>query len=939
MERILTYNLGENIIEKTADFICENFAKEKHDFSKVACVFGGRRPSLFLRRALAKKIKNSFYPPHIFTSDEFVVHIINKESSFKQINDLEASYFIYRLVKQKVPSLLKGRRNFSDFLPWAREIHSFIEQVDLEDVDDNHLSHVEKSASIGYDIPAGINTLLEHIIGIRQAYHKYLAKEKAYSRGWIYLKASKLIREISFDEFDAVIFCSFFYLHKTELQIIKEIHRREKAVFIFQGSALQWSVLAKNAKELGIPIAPEKEITVNPKLHLYQGFDTHSQVCMVREVLKHIEDKQNTVIVVPEPQALVALLSEVSSVLNECNVSMGYPLKRSSLYALLDALRKAQLSRKDAKYYAKDYLNLMRHPLVKNLKLSNDPLVTRIMVHKIEELLKGREESSIAGSLFLSLAEIENEEKIYLLTEQALGNMNIVLGDNECKTTLSALHDLFFKRWEENDNLYRFCENLKSLLDTLLDKSMLAKFPFNLAVVKSLQEIAFEMEGLSFKEETIAPDEIWEIFQQKLENEKVSFIGSPLKGAQILGLFETRSLMFDNVIVMDVNESVLPKLKVNEPLIPREVMLGLGLNRLEKEEEIQRYQFNSLISCARNVHLIYEKNEVKEKSRFIEEFLWKIQKEKKSLEVITVPRASFCINVMPQVMAVQKTAEIVEFMKKSRYSASRINNYLSCPLQFYYQYVLGLQEKEDLLDEPQAPHIGNFIHELLEETFSKFKGKEPLIDKKFEKYFFGRMEEKFANDLARRMKTDSFLLKKIIKNRLQRFLDNERERNVARIICLEEKRRDEIFINNEQIEFVYTVDRIDEMPDESLIIIDYKTGGSDVAPKRLSALENMQMNIDSIKGSIKSFQLPLYYYFVTKQLPDKKINAQTYNLRTLERKSFISEKDFACKERIMEICLEALGAVFTEIFDAAIPFIPKKEERKCEFCGFSALCK
>jgi len=55
---------------------------------------------------------------------------------------------------------------------------------------------------------------------------------------------------------------------------------------------------------------------------------------------------------------------------------------------------------------------------------------------------------------------------------------------------------------------------------------------------------------------------------------------------QILGLFETRSLNFENVIIIDVNEGILPSLNIYEPLIPREVMINLDISRIEKEEEI-----------------------------------------------------------------------------------------------------------------------------------------------------------------------------------------------------------------------------------------------------------------------------------------------------------------------------------------------------------------
>jgi hypothetical protein len=939
MERVITYNFGENFIEKIANFLYDNFSNKSRDFSRIAVIFGGRRPSLFLRRALAEKIKDAFYPPRSFAIDEFMQYVVSKDSQLERLGELDTSYLIYQITRQKATAMLKGRQNFSEFLPWARQIHSFIEQVDLENIDDKSLIHVEKSASIGYDIPPDINVLLEHINGIRIAYHDYLTKEKKYSRGWIYLEASRLVKERAFGEFDAVIFCNFFYLHRTELEVMKEVYRKEKAVFIFQGTSAQWPVLAKNAQELNISIATEKEIATQPELSLYQGFDMHSQICLVREILSKIKDKENTVIILPRPQALIALLSEVSSLLNGYNVSMGYPLEKSSIYVLLEALAKSQNSRKAGKYYAKDYLNLLRHPLAKNLRLKNEPQVTRVIVHKIEELLQGREESSIGGSLFLSLSKIENEEKIYFLAKQTLRNIGIDLEEAECKENLKELHNLFFRIWEDNDNLLKFSASLQCLLDTLINNSMLAKFPFNLKIIEKLDEIKIELESISFKEEIFEGGEIWDIFRQKLRNETISFIGSPLKGAQILGFLEARSLCFKNVIVMDVNESILPTLKINDPLIPREVMLNLGLNRLEKEEEIQRYQFNSLIQSAVKVHLVYEKNEVKEKSRFIEELFWKMQKERRSLEVINIPRASFSVNVMPKAISIPKTAENIDFMKRATYSASRVNTYMNCPLQFYFQYVLGLEEKSDLLEEPEAPHIGDFIHELLEETFAKFKNSTPLLDKRFEKYFFERMEEKFENDLGRRMKTDSFLLKRIIRNRLERFLESERKRNVAKIICLEEKRKDTLAINNEEISFVYTVDRIDQMQNESIIIIDYKTGGANVSPKRFQTLEKMSMDIESIKEDIRSFQLPLYYHFVSRQLPDKEVNAQLYSLRTLERKSFISEADSPHKSRIMEVCLKALGVVFQQMFNPDIAFTPSKEEQKCGFCGFSALCK
>jgi ATP-dependent helicase/DNAse subunit B len=368
-------------------------------------------------------------------------------------------------------------------------------------------------------------------------------------------------------------------------------------------------------------------------------------------------------------------------------------------------------------------------------------------------------------------------------------------------------------------------------------------------------------------------------------------------------------------------------------------MLSLGLNRLEKEEEIQRYQFMRLISSANNVHLVYEENQEKEKSRFIEELLWKRQKQEGKLEVFTIPKASFSVRVRPRTASIKKTPDMLEFLKGKTFSASRINTYLACPQQFYFQYVLGLKEKEDLLEGPDAAGIGTFIHELLEEAFEKFKGRKPLIDSAFRKNFFKLMDDKFEKEISRRMKSDSFLLKGIIRVRLDKFLDNERERDVAKIICLEETRTGQIPLNNELIDFKYTVDRIDQLADRSFLIIDYKTGGSNYAPKSFNTLKSMEMNHEAIKNDIKSFQLPIYYYLISKDFPDAKINAELYNIRKLERKPFISEADYSKKDKIMQICLEALSAIMLELFDSNRPFEAGGHQRQCQYCPFAGLCR
>jgi len=101
----------------------------------------------------------------------------------------------------------------------------------------------------------------------------------------------------------------------------------------------------------------------------------------------------------------------------------------------------------------------------------------------------------------------------------------------------------------------------------------------------------------------------------------------------------------------------------------------------------------------------------------------------------------------------------------------------------------------------------------------------------------------------------------------------------------------------------------------------------------------MELTRESIRENIKSFQLPLYYYFVKKQFGDREINAELYSIRTLEHKAFIQEQDYEQKERIMEICLKSLEAIFREIFDPNVSFAAEKDENRCKNCEFVKMCR
>ncbi len=945
MEKIITCNLNEDFIKAIADFTQRNFLDKGKNISRLAFVFGGKRPSLFLKKEFAKRMKGCFFSPRFFSMDEFIEYTLYKNGSFSKISDFDASFEIYNLAGSISPHILEGKRGFSQFLPWAREILSFIEQLDIENIDEQSLKNIQANAVIGYDIPANINTILSGIIDLRKSFHDNLKKQNLYSRGLMYLTASEYIGRIDFEEFDHIVFCGFFHLNKTELDLAKTLLDKDKAIFFFQGSQDQWPVLDNISKRFSLPIKPEVYKNPEYKISVQSAFDVHSQVCLVREIIKGIKRPDKTVIVLPDSNNMVPLLCEIAGLSGEFNVSMGYPLNRSSLYSLFESIFKAQETKKGSKYYAKDYLRLLSHPLIKNLKLVADASATRILIHKIEDIVLGREDTPVGGSLFVDLSEMKDLSQLYETAINALGLADISISWDQIRQALEELHNILFIRCEKPANFHEFSLILGVFLDLLVTKSSLADYPLNSRMTEKIFLIKEEMGHSSFNKEPFPQEDIFGIFLNRLESEKISFSGTPLKGLQILGLLETRSLGFENVIFMDMNESVLPNLKTYEPLIPREVMISLGLNRVERDEEIQRYQFRRLIASAKNVYLIYQESRDKEKSRFIEELIWEKQKASKSLEGIPLTKASFRLKVLPKNMEINKDKGIINFLKSFEFSASSINTYLHCPLSFYYQYVLGLQEKELLLDEPEAADIGTFIHQLLEETFTRFIAKRPDIDNKFEKYFFNTLDKKFADHFQKKMKSDSFLTKEIIDYRMKRFLDNEKGRNVQEIICLENTFKDKIELGKEVFKFKAIIDRIDRMSGEDILILDYKTGDTDIMPQTdIERIETSGFSREALKSTIKSFQLPLYIYMVNnnKNYKDMKINAALYLIKDPKKDArlFKKEQEFDSREKIMRVYFEALGHLIGEITSPEAPFRADDEDpRRCKNCPFFYMCR
>ncbi|MBI3602163.1 MAG: PD-(D/E)XK nuclease family protein [Candidatus Omnitrophica bacterium] len=931
MSKIITIPFTDDFIERLADYIHQEHALKGKDLRSLAVIFGGRRPFLFLKRALAHRMKGPFYPPQFFSIDEWINHIVQTQRKFQPLSELDHCYLIYQLASQHTPYLLEGRKRFASFLPWAREILALIEHLDLESTHEDVLKNLKAQAQIGLDVPADISRLLEGLFVLRRAYHQKLEKEGIAARGYQYDLASRVIPSVDLSGWQEILFCNFFYLHRSEMKLIEHCFKHTPTTLLMQGDERRWPALKRISALLGQKIVEGKEVMEGRfNLKLYAAFDTHSQAVMVANVLKNIPDLNKTVIVLPQADFILPLLSAISSQGQEFNISMGYPLRRSALYALLERIFAAQKSRQEHLYYTRDYLRVLRHPLVKNLTTPQPPLV-RVLIHKMEEILTGQIPSLFSGQIFLDIDAFSKEDRILKEARASLTAMNISTTPKELKKTVEFLHDILFGRWQKAKTFKDLAAVLGDFTALMRAQSPLAQYPFNERIAVFLEALSQQLSASQFSGQSFLPSEMFRILEDTLSRQMVAFAGSPLRGLQILGLFETRALSFEHVIVVDVNESILPNLNIYEPLVPRDIMIKLNLDRLELEEEIQRYGFMRLISSAKNVHLIYQQRPERERSRLIEELIWQQEKKNQKLEALPIERGRFQARLSQTQRVILKTPAMIEFLKNMTYSASSLNTYLRNPYEFYENYVLGLKEQDNLLDEPQAKHMGTFVHSLLEHTFKTFLNKKPVINDEFKRYFFKVLESRFEETFGRHQRTDAFLMKTVLETRFERFLEVEAKRcarDVETILVLERKFEDTIELNAKHIKLTYRMDRVERLCDGGILVLDYKTGGSELIPKDFDELIEGTLTREVIRDQLISFQMPLYLYYLRQSYPKTAVNAALYHLRTNTIEKFVKDGHREDYQKGITVGLRALNFIINEILDSKVPLVDDPAHRE-----------
>jgi DNA helicase-2/ATP-dependent DNA helicase PcrA len=224
------------------------------------------------------------------------------------------------------------------------------------------------------------------------------------------------------------------------------------------------------------------------------------------------------------------------------------------------------------------------------------------------------------------------------------------------------------------------------------------------------------------------------------------------------------------------------------------------------------------------------------------------------------------------------------------FSYSRLDTYGMCPSKYFYSYI----QKEPRTSN-SAALLGNIVHSVLEEC----------VDQKKE-LDLGQLHLEYEKQKSN-YDPDSNIPNELINvgsEILTEFYDKHSEEDFS----IYEKELGFRFVIGTYVINGY-IDRIDLYDDETINIIDYKTGKWEVAQKNIK--DNLQLGIYAIAMSLL--------------FPDKKIRAELYYLRSGKRKAHLyTQEDI---ENAKVSLVEKIGKIMQDT-----SFSPTGNERVCGFC-------
>ena len=670
----------------------------------------------------------------------------------------------------------------------------------------------------------------------------------------------------------------------------------------------------------------------------------------------------DTAVVLPDDSLLIPMIHSVPADICQLNVTMGLPMRTTSFASLINLLVSMHLrateSRGEWSYFYDDVKRIITHPLLNTVDRKGcEALMELFMKHRIY-MLPAETARAVAPALAYIFTPVSDP---YSLDEVYGYFKNLLIG---LKDGLIAARPA-----DDTDDT-----QTDPTTDPSDARSVRANADIEIFFIDACIEAVDELRNAALKWKISLRDTTFiQLLQKAISGVSVSFTGEPLRGLQIMGVLETRALDFSNLILLSMNERIFPRKHYTRSFIPDSLRHSYGMATTDYQESIYAYYFYRLISRARRVAIFYDSRNgptyTSEMSRYITQLLYlhpecRITHTLGSYEVAPVR--------VPEI-SIARTPEIKEKLRSfcspggRKLSASSINMYINCSLQFYLDRLCGLNTDEEAKDYMDSATYGTILHAVAQRVYMEWRGDagsvkvtaEMLDDIIRSRTRLDRLITETVNEIFnKRGPGDASPLvgeAKVMGNLIRYFLTRmfEIEKSITPFDFIDAEHVIEGTMRlapDLNINFTQSLDRVDRIypPDSygdpmrgTVRIVDYKTGSD---PTDFKCLDDLFMTPSDNHRRKAILQLLFYSRaYAEKFRYEGPIQPMIYQMHTIYTNGLqplrLGKDPFTDYREVIDEFMVRFEAVVREMLLSDEPFRQTDNEDNCKYCRFKTLCR
>lgn len=925
----------------------QQVARHYFPADKLCFIFPNRRALVFFRKAFAEQVAGNGRPvlcPQLCTINDFFYTTAGATPT-DQVHLLLTLYDCYRALNPKAETLDEfiywGEVLLSDFNDTDKYLVApeqlFTNIADFRSLQDNfdYLEPVQQAALERFlrhfDNPGAYKEAFRRIwdilLPLYRSFNETTRSKGISYEGQVYRELAERVKSESisdilsrqFPHTQRFIFVGLNALNECEKLIMKRMRDAGIAEFCWDYSSSQIRdphnkssfFLSANIDQFPQAFTLDPEGLPNPEYHILSIPSSVGQAKQLPSILKRLNASGiETAIVLPDEAQLLPVLNSIPADISDINVTMGYPMRSSSLWSLVGDIADLQLHLRlkgDQWYFYKRQISsILSNSLFKTIANSDD-------LSAIEALQSERR-------FFIPASELASTELFALVFKP-------IITQPSCATPeqIYALEDYLRSIINFIAPRLKECEDMALELDFARE--------YYLAVTR--------LRGYSL---SVLPATWLSLLDKLVSRAAVPFKGEPLKGLQIMGPLETRALDFDNIVILNANEGIFPRRNTASSFIPPELRRGFGLPTYEYQDAVWAYYFYRMVQRASKVWILFDSRSegIKggEQSRYIK------QLELHFKSNITYYEAKAPIGKKSEETSIAKTAEDVEIIRSISFSPSSLQSYLDCPAQFYYSKVRKLQTEDELSESMDSGMIGRAFHSTMQEIYtvpdnlvskthlqSVLKG--DTIKHIVHKYC---LEELKSFEIIGRNLIFTDMIERYVRQAIHRDIEllDKMGNDGFKIIGLEQGMNDTI----DGFKLYGIIDRLDSLTPGTFRVIDYKTGKvSDndfkIDDKNAEKIVDKLFNPTSKNRPKIALQLYLYDRFVKKKYPSKRLINSVYQVARL----FVKEvEQVELSETFCNLMEKSLKELLEKIADLDTPFSRTSNTRICSYCRYKTIC-